>query len=579
MGKDRMTGWERGRTLLTGLIVWGLALPSPVALAQLADVDPVLNAGVEALVASDPTVMRDPELAILIREVAEGCVLDPRARAAVTQEVAIIQREGIDVSTVIPQVVRETTRTQYNEWQGRTQAELEALRTTDPELAKERELMLREGERQMKAFESGERYTPSSEMITHANEMFSDWKETMIAQGAPPEFVRSAEFEFARWSTSGNEMGGFRGYAGGGPYEGRGSNMPGYDTGAAKELANKLGVDSNLNLNDPSVIDKLMRDGKLNQETLAKAMAEMGQAGTMDGRLGEMARTYFEGSGMGSMGGRGYTQVDGSTTSLVEAMTKSGTISEARARELMTGGNIFDPNSSEWQALSPEEKAAAASMSQRAAEAFAYEQAGGDKSGWRSGYTGGENYGINPGTGGWEPHMGGTTYTGGTSYAGGFESTYSGGPASTGSWEGSNYGINPSTGGWEPNMGGTTYTGGWESTSYSSTGTASTGETWTQDSSGSWVSSSGETWQPAGTDYSSTGWTAGDTTTTSTSTELQQDIQSNSQTLAQERYETTIHVHEDTTSHEHTIHVHTDSTRHDHTATSPADTAPNSVFQ
>jgi hypothetical protein len=129
----------------------------------------------------------------------------------------------------------------------------------------------------------------------------------------------------------------------------------------------------------------------------------------------------------------------------------------------------------------------------------------------------------------------------------------------------SNFGINPSTGGWEPNMGGSTYTGGWEGTT---SGGTYTGETWTQTSEGTWASSTGETWTHTGTE----------TWTSSNSTELRQDMQTSTTTAAQERYETAIHKHGDT-DHQHTIHVHSDSVRHDHTATSPADTAPNSVFQ
>ncbi|MBI3021573.1 MAG: hypothetical protein HYY59_06225 [Candidatus Omnitrophica bacterium] len=139
------------------------------------------------------------------------------------------------------------------------------------------------------------------------------------------------------------------------------------------------------------------------------------------------------------------------------------------------------------------------------------------------------NFGVNPSTGGWEPNMGGTAYT-----TGGWESTYSGG---TTHWEGgSNYGINPATGGWEPGMGGAVYTGG-------------------------------ETWTSGGT-----------TDQWSNTTEQRQDLQTTTTTAAQEVHENAIHLHGDV-EHVHDIHVHTDSTRHDHTATSPADTAPNSVFQ
>jgi hypothetical protein len=67
--------------------------------------------------------------------------------------------------------------------------------------------MMHEGERQMQAFESGERYTPSEEMVAHAEGMMREWESDMVAHGAPPEFVERAREEFARWSSGEMEMG------------------------------------------------------------------------------------------------------------------------------------------------------------------------------------------------------------------------------------------------------------------------------------------------------------------------------------------------------------------------------------
>jgi len=180
----------------------GLAVPAPVVVwAQLADVDPALHAAVEALVTSDPEVASNPELGELCRTVAEATILDPAERAAVTREVVALHREGVDVNTVIPQGVRDAARTQFTEWQGRAQAELETLRATNPELARERELFLREGDRAMRAFESGERYTPSTEMVAHAEGMMREWEQDALAHGASPEMIERAREEFARWSS------------------------------------------------------------------------------------------------------------------------------------------------------------------------------------------------------------------------------------------------------------------------------------------------------------------------------------------------------------------------------------------
>jgi len=290
------------------------------------------------------------------------------------------------------------------------QAEAEALRASDPDRARGIELMIREGERQMTAFEQGERYVPSPEMVSHAQDMFRDWESGMLAQGAPPEFVEAARNEFARWS-SGEMQVAFGG--------------PGHD------VAGPHG--------GPPSVEQMQAMGMTTEQI-------------------QMAQQYEAGS----------------------------------------------------------------------------------------------NFGINPSTGGWEPNMGGSTsaympegwardQSGTMHYVGSEGTTYGSG------WEGgSNYGINPATGGWEPNMGGGTVY-----------------------SDGTWTSSTGETWTHTGNE----------TWTSSTSTELRQETQSNTTTAAQERYETATHLHEGNVEHQHTIHVHADGTRHDHTATSPADVAPNSVFQ
>lgn len=201
-----MMGSGMCRKIHAALVASAMVFQTPVAWAQLADVDPALHAAVEALVTSDPEVARDPELAELCRGIAEATIVDPRERSAVTGEVVALQREGVDLSTVIPKEVRDAAREKFTQVQGEMREKLEALQATNPERAREIELMMREGERCMLAFESGERYAPSAEMVAHANEMFSDWKEGMLAQGAPPDFVARAEFEFTTW-TGGEHFG------------------------------------------------------------------------------------------------------------------------------------------------------------------------------------------------------------------------------------------------------------------------------------------------------------------------------------------------------------------------------------
>jgi len=216
-----MNEGQMGRRALAAIVASGLVMlqwPS-LAWAQLETVDPVLHAAVEALVAHDPDIVNDPELAELCRTVAEATVVDPRERSAVTNEVIALQREGVDLSTVIPTEVREAAREQFSRVQGQMREQLETLRATDPQRAQEVELMMQEGERCMLAFETGEQYTPSPEMVAHAEGMMREWETEMLANGAPPEYIERARTEFAAWSSGemtemmgmmgpGHEMGG-----------------------------------------------------------------------------------------------------------------------------------------------------------------------------------------------------------------------------------------------------------------------------------------------------------------------------------------------------------------------------------
>ena len=118
----------------TGLVV--LQVPSP-AWAQLETVDPMLHAAVEALIAQDPAIVNDPELADICRQVAEATVFDPAERAAVASEVVALHREGVDLSTIIPTEVREAAREQFTQVQGQMREQLETLRATDPQRAQD----------------------------------------------------------------------------------------------------------------------------------------------------------------------------------------------------------------------------------------------------------------------------------------------------------------------------------------------------------------------------------------------------------------------------------------------------------
>ena len=220
------TGMWRGVQI--AIVVAGMTVQvfPTIAWAQLGDVDPALDAAVEALILHDPTIANDPELAQLCRQIAEATVVDPRERAAVTNEVIAMHREGVDINTVIPTEVREAAREEFTKVQGQMKEQLETLRATDPERAKEVEFMMRESERQMAAFESGEHYTPSPEMVEHAQGMFKEWESDMVANGAPPEFVERARMEFAMWSS-----GDMAGMMGGPGQDMMGPGGPGHEGG------------------------------------------------------------------------------------------------------------------------------------------------------------------------------------------------------------------------------------------------------------------------------------------------------------------------------------------------------------
>lgn len=224
------------------VLTMALMVPSPGAWAQLADVDPALSAAVEALVAHDPELAADPELAELCRDIAEATIVDPRERAAVAYEVVSMQREGVDVATVVPPEVRDAARGELERMQEQARQLAESL---SPEERQHAELMMREASRQFDAWESGDRYVPSTEMVEVARGMFDTW-----AEDATPEQRQWADQEFARWS-SGDLMGpGFE-MMGPGHEGGMGSPPP-------KEH-----------------FDQLLAEGQINQEEYAQALEGM----------------------------------------------------------------------------------------------------------------------------------------------------------------------------------------------------------------------------------------------------------------------------------------------------------------
>ena len=357
--------WSLGRTVATGLVIGGLVVPSPIAWAQLADVDPVLHLAVEALVASDPEVASNSELAGLVRQIAEDCVLDPRERAAVTQEVIALQREGVDITTVIPEAVRDTARERFTQVQGDKQKELERLRSTDPEKAKEVELMMREGERQMQAFESGERYTPSAEMMEHARDMFGDWKESMLSQGAPPEMVARAEYEFTRW-TSGTEM------AFGGPGH---EMMGGHGGPPSVEQMQAMGMTAD----------------QIQAATAQQQYIEMGSSGHMP------TLEQMQAMGMSA------EQIQ--MAQQYEASSNFGVNPSTGGWEPNMGGAVYGGGMTDWSA-----GGGTYGGGWEGGSNFGINPATG---GWEPGMGGGTVY-----SGGWE-----STYSGGTTYSGSWEST------------------------------------------------------------------------------------------------------------------------------------------------------------
>lgn len=187
-----MEQWRMCRVMVAAFAIAGVVVSSPAAWAQLDTADPVLAAAVEALIAHDPDVAQNPELAALCREIAEATVSDPRERAAVTYEAAVLQREGVDVSTVISPEVRDAARGEFEKMQEQARQGLESLPLEERQRA---ELMMQEASRQFDAWEGGEKYVPSDAMRQEAEHMFNEWAET-----ASPEQRAFAERMFTEWS-------------------------------------------------------------------------------------------------------------------------------------------------------------------------------------------------------------------------------------------------------------------------------------------------------------------------------------------------------------------------------------------
>lgn len=213
-----MAQWRMCRSMVVAFVIAGLVVSSPAAWAQLETADPALAAAVEALIAHDPDVAQNPELAALCREIAEATVLDPRERAAVAYEAAVLQREGVDVSTVISPEVRDAARGEFEKMQEQARQGLESL---PPEERQRAELMMQEASRQFDAWEGGERYVPSEAMRQEAEHMFNEWAET-----ASPDQRAFAERMFTEWSAGEIPGPGFGGMEMGAGHEVGPGNMP-----------------------------------------------------------------------------------------------------------------------------------------------------------------------------------------------------------------------------------------------------------------------------------------------------------------------------------------------------------------
>lgn len=566
----------RREIALIALMAMGLSFPmSPAAWAQLETVDPALDAALDALIAHDPDIGGNAELAQICRDVAEATLRDPAERAAVTREVEQLYREGVDLSSVIPPEVREAAREEFARVQDQMRSELEALRSNDPEAAREMELMMREGERAMAAFESGERYVPSAEMVSHAREMFSEWETEMVSQGAPPEYLERARMEFARFSSG--EMG----FMGGPGHDMMGMGGPGPGGPNPQEIMGPGGMFEQMSAQGILTPEQLQqaREMMMQQGPNTQILEQMVASGQMSPEQLEAARGFFDqqhgGEGMYRGGPReGEFRGPGPT---------GGYMPEGWARDqtgnvhyVGTEGEHVGPMGGPPSLEQMEQMVASGQMTPDQLEmARSYMEGGFQGPGpggfehYGPGPGGFEQYG--PGPGGFEyqgPGPGGFEYQGpgGFEYQGpgGFEYQGPGGfefqgpagfEAPTGGWEAPTGGWEAPTGGWEaPTTGGwEAPTGGWEAP------TTSGYEAPTQ----SW-----EAPAPIENNY----------------TPPENQNYDNVQQQNVERYEIAFHIAdhngspETQESHEHTIHVHSDSTRHDHTATSPADTAPGSVY-
>jgi len=195
-----------------GLLMVGLAVPSPIAWAQMdpaiLERDPILALTIEAAVKADPDLQKDLELRGMVEQLAKDCLTDPRARAEITYEVGQVRAEGGAEKVISKDVltaVRSETSTTFASREADMRKALEAMPANSTE-RKMAELNMEHGRAVMEAYAKGEASPPPPrEMVAHAQEMFKEWSEK---SGASPREIEMAKFSMERFASGEMAMGG-----------------------------------------------------------------------------------------------------------------------------------------------------------------------------------------------------------------------------------------------------------------------------------------------------------------------------------------------------------------------------------
>lgn len=303
---DRMAIWQACRTVGTALVIWGLAVPSPIAWAQLSaecqNWDPMLAAVYDGAQAGTEPLFTAEEAAIA-EALIETSRTDPGTVAVVTETVKEIHAEG-GVETVLSPEVLGSVRAQGATALATQEASAREALKTLPAGSEERKAMeaaLNYGEQVRQAWEQGAAPPkPSDELVKFAMDQYTEWKEQATAFGVSELELRAAELCMKNFA-EGNLFGGTEGVGPGGPpseEQMRSMGMSETDIARAKEFMTHAGMEYGVG---PGGSMPYEGAATFSHEAYASAMEAMyvsgGEFGQLAGGWEAMAGSAAHGAG------------------------------------------------------------------------------------------------------------------------------------------------------------------------------------------------------------------------------------------------------------------------------------------